>query len=92
MFSKYAGQVCQGVQIHILDRDQLDAAALGVHLLTALRDLHAEEFTWRPAHEGRERLPIDLLAGSTRRRRQLDQGIEPERIVEFWAQKNPGFP
>ncbi|HVC83022.1 MAG TPA: DUF1343 domain-containing protein [Chloroflexota bacterium] len=91
VFSKHAGQVCQGVQMHILDRDQLDASALGVHLLAALREIHPVEFAWRPPSKESNRAPIDLLAGGPHLREQLDRDLPAEQIVASWKPDLQGF-
>lgn len=85
VFSKHAGQLCQAMQIHVLDRAVLDAAALGVHLLAALRDLHAPELEWVRAHgsDGRGYF-LDLLAGTPELRLALERGDSAESIVESW--------
>ncbi|HWE64219.1 MAG TPA: DUF1343 domain-containing protein [Chloroflexota bacterium] len=91
VFSKHAGQLCQGVQIHILDRDRLDATALGVHLLVALRDLHADRFEWRLRHEDSGCFSVDLLAGTSRLREMIDQGVPAAQIVESWRAELQSF-
>ena len=84
VFSKHAGHVCQGVQMHILDRDRLDAPALGVHLLAALREIHPVEFAWRPPGKESDHYPVDLLAGGSRLREELDGSLEADQIVVSW--------
>jgi uncharacterized protein YbbC (DUF1343 family) len=48
--SVHEGQVCGGVRITLVDRKALDAVALGIHLMTALRDLHPKEWETRNAN------------------------------------------
>ncbi len=42
--SKFRGEFCRGVQMHITDRDACDAFAGGLMLLDAIRDLSEEKF------------------------------------------------
>ena len=42
--SKFAGQVCHGVQIYLVDRQALDAPELGVELASALHQLFPKNF------------------------------------------------
>ena len=42
--SNYSGQVCQGVNIVLVDRNTLDAPELGTELATALHRLYADQF------------------------------------------------
>ncbi len=44
--SVFKGERCSGVRITLVNRDALNAVALGVHVATALRDLHPKE--WKP--------------------------------------------
>jgi uncharacterized protein YbbC (DUF1343 family)/CubicO group peptidase (beta-lactamase class C family) len=42
--SKFAGQVCHGVQIHLVDRQALNAPELGIELASALHQLFPRKF------------------------------------------------
>ena len=42
-FSKHAGQLCRGVQLHIHDREAYRPFETGLRLFCALRSLHPEE-------------------------------------------------
>ncbi|MFI5181010.1 MAG: exo-beta-N-acetylmuramidase NamZ domain-containing protein, partial [Thermoanaerobaculia bacterium] len=48
--SVYKGEACSGVRITLVDRKALDAVALGIHLMTALRDLHPKEWETKNAN------------------------------------------
>ena len=76
-FSKFKGQVCQGVQIHIVDRDRFDPIACALHLLRQTLDLHPEEFKFHDQM-------FDLLAGQSGLRSDLLQGVEVEQTVASW--------
>ena len=76
-FSKFKGQVCQGVQIHIVDRDRFDPIACALHLLRLTLDLHPEEFKFHDQM-------FDLLAGQSGLRSDLLQGVEVEQTVASW--------
>ncbi len=74
---KYRDQPCRGVAIRVTDRRILDPVALAVHLMHAIRGLHADRFQWRvPA--------IDELYGSDSLRRDLDAGRTPGQIIAAW--------
>jgi uncharacterized protein YbbC (DUF1343 family) len=66
-FHKYAGQLCGGVQIHVLDRGTFLPFRTGAHLLKAAAGLWPEWFRWRqePYEFETARLAIDLLAGGS---------------------------
>jgi uncharacterized protein YbbC (DUF1343 family) len=88
-FSKHAGQVCGGVQIHITNRDALRPVELGIHLLETIRRLDAEAFAWRESREGRYFL--DLLLGSERPRQLLDDGAGATAVMARWAEESALF-
>jgi uncharacterized protein YbbC (DUF1343 family) len=82
MFSKHANASCGGVQVHIIDRDAMQAVAVGMHLLEALRKLHPGIFEWRQNVPGR--YFIDLLLGSDQPRQRLDAGELVKLVLADW--------
>ncbi len=88
-FSKHAGVTCGGVQIHILHRETVRPVELGLNLLYALRRLGPDEFAWRQGAEGR--YFVDLLLGSDRPRRMLDEGASPVEVMAGWAEDAAAF-
>ncbi len=56
--SVFKGETCSGVRITLVDRDALNAVALGFHAATALRDLHPNE--WK--HDRFDRLLVNAAA------------------------------
>ena len=82
MFSKYAGESCGGIQVHLVDRDALRPVELGIHLLHALRRLYPDRLAWGQTRDGRYRL--DRLMGSDRPRRALDEGATVAEMMAGW--------
>ena len=64
-FHKFAGEVCAGAQLHVIDRDQFQPFATGVEIIRRLRKLYSNSFAWRqPPYEYEyRRLPIEILLG-----------------------------
>ena len=85
-FHKHAHQRCGGCQIHVLDRERFRPVATGVALLTAFRASDPEGFAWRaPPYEYEcEKLPIDILAGSSGVREQIERGTPAVEIARSW--------
>ncbi|GHO86156.1 exo-beta-N-acetylmuramidase NamZ family protein [Dictyobacter formicarum] len=81
-FSKHAQQICGGVQVHIVEPDQLRPVELGICLLYALHKLSPAPFNWTSGVEGK--LSIDLLYGSDALRLALDSGAEVAEILATW--------
>lgn len=46
-FSKYAGELCRGIQIHLIDRDLYRPFETGIRLVDLIRRLHPEEYKAR---------------------------------------------
>jgi uncharacterized protein YbbC (DUF1343 family) len=88
-FSKHAGQVCGGVQIHITDRDALRPVEIGIHLLETIRAHDPTSFSWRTSSEGK--YFVDLLLGSDRPRLQFDSPAGVSSILASWAEESGQF-
>ena len=74
--SVFKGEECSGVRFSLVDRKVLDAVALGIHLMTALRDLHPKEWDTKNANR--------LLASGAAMTR-LARGETAAEIVAGWT-------
>jgi len=85
-FHKHAKTSCGGCQIHVVDRDTFPAVETGVALLCAFRASDPGRFEWRqPPYEYElEKLPIDILAGSSVLREQIEAGVPARDIAQSW--------
>ena len=84
--SKYAGQVCQGVQVHVLDRKVFRPVRVGLEAVAMVRRLWPDQFAWRVPQGGIHN--FDLLAGTDQLRLALDRG---ESAAELEAAWEPGL-
>jgi uncharacterized protein YbbC (DUF1343 family) len=86
-FHKHAKRTCGGCQLHVLDRKAFAPVLAGVLLIEAFRAAAPGEFAWRepPYEYEHERLPIDILAGSSELREQIDAGVPAEVIARSWG-------
>lgn len=86
MFGKHAGEVCQGVELHVLERASLEPLALGLHLLKTFHDHDPSRFAWRAeAYEFVTEVPaLDLLTGSPDARRAIESGAPLGPLLERW--------
>jgi uncharacterized protein YbbC (DUF1343 family) len=84
-FHKHARQGCGGCQIHVLDRRTFRPVLTGVALTAAFRQADAA-FAWRqpPYEYEHEKMPFDILAGSSDLREQIEAGEAPEAIARSW--------
>jgi uncharacterized protein YbbC (DUF1343 family) len=80
--SMYSGQLCQGVNIVVLDRNTLDAPELGIELAAALHKLYSKDFKMERMSE--------LLVNQTTFE-ALAAGQDPRRIAEGWRESLEKF-
>ena len=75
-FHKHAHTSCGGCQIHVIDRARFRPVETGVALIAAFRAADPGRFAWRdPPYEYEHTLlPIDILAGSSALREQIEGG------------------
>ena len=88
---KHAGLVCQGVQVHIVERAALDPLALGLHVLAACRAANPAAFAFLPPAGGSLHPHIDLLYGSAAAREHLLAGRPVRDLQTAWAADCAGF-
>ena len=82
-FSKYAGERCGGVQIHVTDRNAFRPVETALYMIAAARGLWPGNFEWLPpTYDGR--CHFDLLAGTDQIRKALSRGVPVEEIVASW--------
>lgn len=74
-FHKHAGQVCGGVELHVINRSVFEPYRTGLWCVKVARDMNPELFDWRrETYEFvSDRLAIDLLAGSSRYRETVER-------------------
>lgn len=85
-FQKYAGQLCGGAQIHIVQRHQFMPVKTAVAILKAVRELYPQQPLWsNPPYEYEQvKLPIDILSGSDQLRLAIDNGSDLECATNTW--------
>jgi uncharacterized protein YbbC (DUF1343 family) len=81
---KYADTLVRGVRLQVTDRSVYDPTVTAVHLLSIIRRVHADRFSWIPAH-------FDRLAGGPDFRKGVEAGRSPEEIVQNWAKQLEQF-
>ena len=86
-------QLCHGVQLHVTDRDVFKPVIAGVALIKAMHDLWPEGFKWQtpPYEYVYDRLPFDVIAGTTKLREQIEGGASLEDIAASWQAGEKDF-
>jgi uncharacterized protein YbbC (DUF1343 family) len=92
-FHKWAGEVCGGAQVHVLDKTALKPMRTATAVLCAVRELWPKDFAWKqPPYEYETvKLPIDILAGDARLREAVDGGKTPHAIAASWRTDEESF-
>lgn len=92
-FQKHAKQPCGGCQIHVLDRLRFRAVESAVAVLAEIRAQNSATFEWRrpPYEYEHEKLPIDILAGSSELRHQIESGLPIRAIYSSWLPEHERF-
>jgi len=85
-FHKHAKTRCGGCQVHVLDREAFRPVITGVALIAALRAADPANFSWRPPpyEYEYEKMPFDILAGSSELREQIEAGVSVREIGRSW--------
>lgn len=85
-FQKYAGKMCGGVQLHITDRRVFKPFKSAVAILKTVNELYPQDFMWRqpPYEYETAKLPIDILAGTDRLRRGIEEGFSLKDMEDWW--------
>jgi uncharacterized protein YbbC (DUF1343 family)/CubicO group peptidase (beta-lactamase class C family) len=78
----YSGQLCQGVNIVLIDRNTLDAPELGVELASALHKLYADQFQLDKMKD----LLVNQAVFDA-----ISQGQDPRRIAQDWQDALDAF-
>jgi len=92
-FQKHARTTCGGCQIHVTDRSAFRPVEAGVALLRECYAFAPTRFQWRPApyEYEHEKMPIDILAGSTKLREQIESQVPLAEIAASWREGEREF-
>ncbi|MGE5299840.1 MAG: exo-beta-N-acetylmuramidase NamZ domain-containing protein [Acidobacteriota bacterium] len=92
-FQKHAGTLCGGAQIHVTDRIRFKPFKTAVGIIKAVFDLYPKDFSWKnPPYEYEKRLmPIDILAGTDRVRKDIEAGRDLDEMELWWNEELRAF-
>jgi uncharacterized protein YbbC (DUF1343 family) len=85
---KWAGRVCGGVWIHVLNRMTFKPFLTGIAIVKSIYDLYRGDFKWRETpYEFRSDVPaFDLLAGCGYIREMIQQGASLEELENRYSE------
>ena len=92
-FQKWAGVICGGVQLHVMDRSAFEPYLTGISVIAGARKLYPESFVWRkpPYEYESEKMPIDILCGDHEVTELIERGIDPEAACQSWGEDVRNF-
>lgn len=92
-YSKHKDQVCQGIQLHVVDRPKIQSYQLGLTLLETVNEIYPNDFEFLLHQNGK--YFFDLLAGTKELRNIISQGRSKEflqkceiQLEQFKKQKD----
>ena len=82
-FNKYVGELCNGVQMHVTDRDKFDSLKTSVAIIYAFYSLWNEQFRFTdpPYEYDYKNIPVDILLGSSAPRIAMEQGASFSEVM-----------
>lgn len=92
-FQKHAEQICEGVQIHVIDRNTFRPVITGLAIVKVIHDLYPDHFRWKepPYEYVHDKNPFDVIAGTDSLRQQIEGGVALEEIAESWKADEERF-
>jgi uncharacterized protein YbbC (DUF1343 family) len=83
---KWAGETCQGFQLHVTEPETFRPYRTSLVMLQALYKLYPHDFSYKePPYEYEfERLPMDLIIGDHEVRRAIEQGEDVVQLEKSW--------
>jgi uncharacterized protein YbbC (DUF1343 family) len=82
--SKYQGENCQGVQVHVTDRLRFRPVEAALHIVTLVRRKYPSQFRWRES-------AFDRLSGSEDVRLAVESGNAVEQVMAAWQEGRKEF-
>lgn len=76
-FSKYEGKLCNGVQVHVMDRDTFDPVVVGLTVIETIHYLYPNQFAFNASD-------FDRLVGNGWVRQDIEKGMPVSEIQQRW--------
>lgn len=89
-FSKHAGQLSHGIQIHITQRNAFLPVETGLHIVKAIHDMYPEDFQFRAENNAGISF-FDNLMGNGWVREAIEEGKTVEEITAKWKEELAQF-
>jgi len=82
--SKFSGESCQGVQLHVADRKSFRPLATALAIIEDIRKNYPEQFQFKSAY-------FDRLVGTDLVRKSIEQNLSARQITVTWQKELTAF-
>nr|WP_223254286.1 exo-beta-N-acetylmuramidase NamZ domain-containing protein [Halobacillus halophilus] len=89
-FSKHAGELTHGVQLHVMDREKFNPVVTGVHLVKTIHDMYPADFQFREENSSGISF-FDYLIGNGWVREGIENGQSVSSMQKIWEKELKGF-
>lgn len=83
-FSKYQGALCNGVQVHVLDRQTFNPVVAGLTAIETIRELYPKTFQFKKTH-------FDNLIGNDWVRQDIERDVPVSKMLARWQKRLSKF-
>lgn len=87
-YQKHKGETCGGVQLHVVDRDNLNALKTGILLIETIAEMYPKDFEF--IRNDHEKYFFDLLSGTKKLKDKILSGTAME-FIEGYIDQQVGF-
>ena len=81
----FAGEMCQGVQVHVTDRDVFRPVRTAVKVLQACEQANPDKFMFMPPRQAGQPAALEKLSGTDQVRRFISGELSEEDMFEQWS-------
>ncbi|ERN53844.1 exo-beta-N-acetylmuramidase NamZ family protein [Alkalihalophilus marmarensis] len=89
-FSKHAGSLSHGFEIHVTDRNRYEPVETGLHIVNTIHDLYPEDFEFRAENSAGISF-FDNLIGNSWIRKGIEEGRSVEEMTKQWDKELRSF-
>ena len=93
LLSRNGKEYCRGVQVHVTDLRKCNPVLVTVALLLAVKRIAGADFQFKepPYEYETEKMPFDILSGSSELREAIEKDVSLSEIKESWSEGHREF-
>ncbi len=88
-YSKHKDKECEGLQIFIDNEKEINSYFIALNIIKTLFEIYPEKIKWIKNENGK--YFFDLLMGTDKVRKSIDNGVEVSDIIKVWDQELNDF-